>query len=514
VLSEPGREADVSYLVRAIREHRVTLVDFVPSLLAAFLAEEGVEACSSLRQIFVGGEVLRPELRDQVLARLSVSLDNMYGPTEVTIDITRWVCAPGQSRYRVPIGRPISNSRPYVVDRELRPVPIGVAGELLVGGVCVTRGYLGRPGLTAERFVPDPFGDQPGGRLYHSGDLARRLPDGALDFLGRLDHQVKVMGIRIELGEVEAALAAVLGVREGVVVASPGRSGDLRLVAYVVGDVTADALRGALRRRLPDSMLPSSFVFLDALPLLSNGKVDRKALPAPEWQDTVESYVAPRTAIEELLAGIWAEVLDVERVGVKTSFFDLGGHSLLAVRLMARIERTFAVKVPISALFEAPTVEHLAEMIQRRQVPRSAPLVCLHPGGTGRPLFLVPPVGGNIFSYVALANRLGAERPVYGLQIVTEGEGPPPSMEELASQYLETVREIQPEGPWLLGGWSGGALTAYEMGRQIDSASGTVSLVAMIDPPPPPDGRIQAVGDTAALIAFARMGHPSVEQQA
>ncbi|HYN64555.1 MAG TPA: amino acid adenylation domain-containing protein, partial [Candidatus Limnocylindrales bacterium] len=320
VLAEPGRQGDVSYLVRVLAEHRVTLVDFAPSMLGVFLDEEDVEKCVSLRQIFVGGEALTPELRDRALARLPVPLDNQYGPTEISIDTARWVCTPGQ---RVLIGRPIDNSRLYVVDAEQRPVSIGVAGELLVGGDGVTRGYLRRPALTAERFVPDPFGGS-GARLYRTGDLARSLPAGSLEFLGRIDQQVKVRGFRIELGEVEAALAAVAGVREAAVVAREDTSGDRRLVAYVVGDVATDSLRASLRERLPDYMVPASFVALQALPLTANGKVDRKALPAPDHQSEV-GYVAPRTPVEEVLAGIWAELLGVERAGVGSHFFDLGG---------------------------------------------------------------------------------------------------------------------------------------------------------------------------------------------
>ena len=517
VLAEPGRQGDSSYLVRAIREHHVTLVDFVPSMLAAFLAEADVATCVSLRQIRVGGEALPPELRERLLARLPVRLDNMCGPTEVTIDTTRWACAPGPSSRRVPLGRPIANSRLYVVDRGMRPVPIGVAGELLVGGEGVTRGYLRRPDLTAERFVPDPFVGPPGVRLYRSGDLVRFLPDGALDFLGRLDHQVKIRGIRIELGEVEAALVALPGVREAVVAAREDRAGDLGLVAYVVADVPADALghslRDQLRERLPDSLVPAAFVTLDALPRTRSGKVDRKALPVPERPNAEAIYVAPKTSVEELLAGIWAELLGIERVGANGDFFELGGHSLLAVRVMARIEHVFGVQVPISALFEAPTVERLAAMIQRGAVPRSTPLVRLHPGGVGRPLFVVHPVGGNVFSYVELAKQLGAKRPVYGLQSVAAGNGHPPSMEHLAAQYLAAVREVQAEGPWLLAGWSSGAITAYEMARQIESAGGTTSLLTMFDPGSPTDGQIRAIGDTALLIAFARMGNPSEEQR-
>src|SRR5947209_9185419 len=343
VLAEPGRQGEGAYLARAIREHRITLIDFAPSMLAAFLAEEDVEPCVSLRQIVVGGETLAPELRDRALARLPVPLDNTYGPTEVTIDTTRWVCAPGQAPYRVPIGRPIANSRLYVVDAELRPVPVGVTGELLVGGAGVTRGYLRRPGLTAERFVPDPFGGRPGDRLYRTGDLGRWLPDGALDFLGRLDHQVKVRGFRIELGEVEAALVALPGVREAVVVArsdrsdgsdgSDGSDRSQRLVAYVVGDATAGALRQALRERLPDYMVPAAFVTLAALPLTPNGKVDRKALSAPEAAPeppgAASGYVAPRTREEEVLAAVWAQVLRLPRVGVNDDFFELDRKSVV-----------------------------------------------------------------------------------------------------------------------------------------------------------------------------------------
>jgi thioesterase domain-containing protein/acyl carrier protein len=273
------------------------------------------------------------------------------------------------------------------------------------------------------------------------------------------------------------------------------------------------ALRAFLKQTLPEHSVPAAFVKLDALPLTPNGKVDRKALPAPGQPGDAESYTAPQTPVEEVLAGIWGELLGVERVGANSDFFELGGHSLLAVRVMARIERAFGVKAPISALFEAPTVAALAKAIQKRPVRRSAPLARLHPGGSERPLFLVHPVGGDVFPYVELAKRLGAKRPVYGVQAVAEGNGHAPSMEEVAAQYLETVREVQPEGPWLLGGWSAGAVTAYEMARQIESAGGTASLLAMFDPPPPPDGRLEAVDDTGLLVAFSRLARPSEEQR-
>ncbi len=313
-----------------------------------------METCVSLRQIIAGGEALTPELRDRALERLPVAaLDNTYGPTEVTIDTTRWVCAPGQEPHRVPIGWPIANSRLYVVDPELRPLPVGVAGELLVGGAGVSRGYLRRPGLTAERFVPDPFGGEPGERLYRTGDLVRWLSDGTLDFLGRLDHQVKIRGFRIELGEIEVALAALPGVRDAVVVAREGR-----LVAYVVGDVVVEGLRRSLGERLPDYMVPAVFVKLAALPLTSNEKVDRKALPAPE-PGTASGYVAPRTRQEEVLAAVWAQVLRLPRVGVNDNFFELGGDSILSVQIVARARQAGLV-FTVRQIFEYQTVAGLA----------------------------------------------------------------------------------------------------------------------------------------------------------
>ncbi|HYG62303.1 MAG TPA: amino acid adenylation domain-containing protein, partial [Thermoanaerobaculia bacterium] len=357
VLADPGSQGDATYLARAIREHQITFIDFVPSMLSAFLAEEGVEQCVSLRQIIAGGETLTPELRDRALARLPVPLDNTYGPTEVTIDTTRWVCEPGQEPHRVPIGRPIANSRLYVVDAELRPVPVGVTGELLVGGTGVSRGYLRRPGLTAERFVPDPFGGRPGDRLYRTGDLVCWLPDGSLDFLGRLDHQVKVRGFRIELGEIEAALAALPGVREAVVVLR-----ESRLVAYVAGDFAVEELRRSLGERLPDYMVPSAFVKLAALPLTANDKVDRKALPAPEPAGACEGYVAPRTREEEILAAVWAQVLRLPRVGVNDNFFELGGDSILSVQIVARA-RQAGLSFTVRQIFEHQTVAGLARHV-------------------------------------------------------------------------------------------------------------------------------------------------------
>ncbi|HVR96627.1 MAG TPA: amino acid adenylation domain-containing protein, partial [Thermoanaerobaculia bacterium] len=373
VLAEPGGHRDAAYLARAIAEHRVTLVDFVPSMLAAFLEEPGLERCISLRQVFTGGDALSPALRDRYLERLAgVPLDNQYGPTEISIDTARWICRPGP----VSIGRPIANARLYVADRRLRPLPPGVAGELLIGGAGVTRGYLGRPDLTASAFVPDAFGAEAGGRIYRTGDLARLRPDGEVEFLGRVDHQVKVRGFRIELGEIEAVLASHPGVRECAVMVREDVPGVHRLAAYVTGGADTGELRAFLAERLPEYMVPAVFVPLEALPLSPAGKVDRRALSAsaaPERMSFGEGHVAPSDPVEELLAGIWSEVLGLERVGAYDDFFVLGGHSLLATQVVSRIRAVFGVELPLRRLFESPTLAELGRAVRESRTDPAVP---------------------------------------------------------------------------------------------------------------------------------------------
>src|SRR6185436_14658510 len=330
-----------------------------------------------------------------------VRLLNAYGPTETVIVVSALeVTSPesaGEMFERVPIGRPMAERALHVVDEDGRLSPVGVAGELLIAGEhTLARGYLGRPDLTAERFLPDSFSSVPGARLYRTGDLGRYLPDGRREFLGRVDDQVKVRGFRIELGEVEAALMEHPAVYRAVAVVHGKGQNERRLVAYATpsqGEAPAAAeLRDFLRGKLPEPMVPSEVMVLDRLPLTSSGKVDRRALPAPELSARrgAGPVQAPRSDVELQLVGIWEELLDLSPIGATDDFLELGGHSLLAVRLMARIEHVFGVKLPISALFEAPTVERLAALIQGREAPvRRSPLVRLHPGGEGRPLFVV-----------------------------------------------------------------------------------------------------------------------------
>jgi len=388
VLARPGGHRDGEYLAERISTAGVTTVHFVPSMLRAFLETEGLERCRSLRLVVASGEALTGDLEERFFTRLAaphLELHNLYGPTEAAVDVTFWRCLGESGERGVPIGRPIANTEIRLLDRQEPvpvPMPMGVTGELYIGGVNLARGYAGRPSLTAERFVPSPWGR--GERLYRTGDLARHRPDGAIEYLGRVDHQVKVRGFRIELGEIEAVLAGHPAVREAAVLLHADLPGGGALVGYVVADGAGDAeagrLRGWLEERLPGYMVPAFFRFLEALPLTPNGKVDRKALAQlrPERAEG-SGRVAPRRPAEELLAGIFAEVLGLERVGADDNFFELGGHSLLATQAVSRIRAVFGVELPVRAVFEKPLVSTLAAEIEAMGAagpgPETPPLV-------------------------------------------------------------------------------------------------------------------------------------------
>jgi thioesterase domain-containing protein/acyl carrier protein len=369
--------------------------------------------------------------------------------------------------------------------------------------VGLAHGYLGRPELTAERFVPDPFGPE-GSRLYRTGDKVRWLPHGELEYLGRLDFQVKVRGFRIELGEVESALLRHPDVHEAVVLAREDVPGDKRLVAYVVAregrSLEASTLRGFAQRQLPEYMVPAAIVPLESLPLSPNGKLDRRALPAPQRAASGTTYVAPRDSLELELARIFEDVLGVHPVGIHSSFFELGGHSLLAVRLMALLRERTGRSLPLSALFQAPTVEQLAAQARRQQVPWS-PLVPIQPSGSRTPFFCVHPVGGNVLAYAELARQLGPDQPFYGLQAQgLEGTEPPlQSIREMAAFYVEAIRTAQPQGPYRLGGWSLGAVIAFEMARLLQERGESVELLALIEPSPTSYARGEPLADEASL---------------
>jgi amino acid adenylation domain-containing protein len=379
VVARPGSHQDPGALLLEVERGGVTVLQLVPSLLPGILEHPRAASLAGLRRLFCGGEALPADFVDRFLGRFGATVSNLYGPTETAIDAASWPCQAGVVTGVVPIGKPIANLRVHIVDPWLHEAPIGTTGELYVGGVGLARGYFGKPDLTAEKFVPDPFGSEPGGRLYRTGDLARWRPDGLLEFRGRIDHQVKVRGVRIEPAEIEALLRRHPAVREAVILARLDLAGDLRLIAYVVAGGEAgpaasldSELRAHLRGFLPETMLPAAIVHLAALPLAPNGKLDRSALPAPDWakRTATAEFLAPRTPIEESLAGIWSEVLGVRDVGVHDSFFELGGHSLLALPIIARVRKTFGVDLPLAALFAEPTIERLAVSIAELLVER------------------------------------------------------------------------------------------------------------------------------------------------
>ena len=370
-LPAPDLHKDPTALIELMIKAHLTTAHFVPSMLGMFLVTAGVERCTALRRVICSGEALPAMHVQACLARLpGARLHNLYGPTEAAIDVTAWTCPPSFDGGTVPIGRPIANTQIHVLDEQGRPVPLGVSGELYIGGVGVARGYLNRPDLTAERFVRDPFSTDPTARLYRTGDLARYLPDGNIEYLGRNDFQVKIRGYRIELGEIEAQLARHPQVREAVVDAR-GTSDEKRLVAYVLpvnetleAPELAAVLRTYLTTSLPDYMLPAAFVHMAAWPLTPNGKLDRKALPAPGDEAYARrAYEAPEGEVEQSLATLWQELLQVERVGRHDDFFELGGSSLLAVRVRGALQRHLNVQIELSALFRHSVLSDFARHI-------------------------------------------------------------------------------------------------------------------------------------------------------
>ena len=494
VLKDPHR------LIPTLADEHITRLVLVPSLLRAILDTpfDLHNQLSGLKYWVSSGEALSTELSQRFQERLPQGvLLNLYGSSEVSADVTWHDTREGRSLPGVPIGRPMANTQVYVLDRYLQPVPVGVHGDLYVGGAGLARGYLHRPELTAERFVSDPFSNEPGARLYKTGDLARYLPDGTIEYLGRIDTQVKVRGFRIELGEIEALLGHHGAVQEAVVVVREDQPDDPRLVAYVIprqGQIpTNGELRSFLKQQLPDYMIPSAFLLLDALPLTPNGKVDRRALPAPEHVQlqSEETRVVPRDPLELQLTEIWEAVLGCQSISVRDNFFELGGHSLLAVRLFAQIKTKLGKELPLATLFQAPTIEQLADILRQEEwVPRWASLVAIQPSGSKPPLFLVHAGEGNVLFYRDLARHLGPEQPVYGLQLQGLGGGSEQKfhdrVEDMAVHYVSELRTVQAEGPYLIGGRCFGSIVALEMAQQLRAQGQAVALLALIDPIVPP----------------------------
>jgi len=389
----------------------------------------------------------------------------------------------------IPIGRPIANTQVYILDQRMQPVPVGITGELYVGGDGLARAYLNRPDITGQRFIPNPFRTQPGACLYKTGDLCRYLPDGNIEFLGRLDSQVKIRGFRIELGEIESTLAEHPAVSAAAVVVREEIPGEKRLVAYIVphhpeSPPTSKALCDFLKEKLPDYMVPTDFINMEGLPLTPSGKLDRQALPIVSPSRQAENrYVPPRDVQEWQLARIWEEILNVRRIGIEDDFFDLGGHSLLAVRMMARIEDAYGKCLPLESLFAEATIKHLVECLRREGLrgARSA-IVPVQPGGSRPPFFFLHVDSRGGFYCGKLARLLGQEQPFYG--VMPNGfDGKPllPTIEAMAEENVRHLVALQPQGPYMLGGFCRGGLIAYEMARQMEQRGLKVGLVILLD---------------------------------
>ncbi len=514
---------DPRALFEGIKQHDVSVIDIVPSYwrncihTLGSLNPEKREFLldNKLRLIVSASEPLLSDIPAQWRFGFQhrAQLINMFGQTETCGIVATYpilaqqddkpgtACAKGDRVKIVPLGSPIANTQIYLLDEHMQPVPIGVSGELHIGGLGLARGYLNRPELTEEKFIPDPFSQKAGARLYKTGDLARYLSNGNIEFIGRSDYQVKIRGFRIELGEVEAVLNQHPSVvQTAVIAACVDAQGDKRLVAYVVPNkelepVISD-LRGFLKEQLPEYMVPSAFVLLEALPLTPSGKVNRGALPAYDFSklDLEANFVAPRDELEQQIAQIWEEVLHRQPIGIRDNFFDLGGHSLLAVHLFAQIEQKFGKKLPLATLFQSGTVEALATMLRFQQEKAGAiaqaeteitwsSLVKIQPHGSKPPLFLAHPLGGETLCYRSLALLLGQDRPVYGLQPrgLDGREALYTRVEDMAAHYIKEIQTVQPKGPYYLGGYSFGGVIAFEIAQQLHKQGEKVGILAMFD---------------------------------
>ncbi|MEU7856413.1 amino acid adenylation domain-containing protein [Nonomuraea sp. NPDC049141] len=483
IIARPGGHRDTAYLRDLIKTEQVTTAHFVPSMLQAFLEEEDIQPPP---RIICSGEALPPGLD-------LPGLHNLYGPTEAAVDVSWHPCQPEETV--VPIGRPVDNTTLHVLDRHLREVPIGTPGELYIGGVQLARGYLGKPALTAERFLPAPNGQ----RLYKTGDLARWLPTGELEYLGRTDHQVKIRGMRVETGEVEAALRAQPGVRDAAVTAY-----EHSLVGYIVGDVPD------LRDVLPAYMIPRRWVHLDALPLTRSGKLDRAALPPPEAASG-RPYVPPRDEVEARLATLYEEVLKVPAAGILDDFFELGGHSLSALRLAARIRQELGRSLPVATVLTAPTISALARVL--RQPEDLAPpshVVPLNPDGDRTPIFFIHALGGQVFRYHPLARRLGPDQPVYAIAArgLVPGEEPHATLAEMADAYVADLLEVRPAGPYVLGGFCIGGNIALEVARRLRERGEQVPLVVLFYANAEEPVASASLEDDTVLLFHALAGGP------
>jgi aspartate racemase len=498
----PSTLPSLSELGELVSRTQVTTLFLTTGLFHQFV-DSNVTTIGAVKQLLTGGDALSPTLLQKGLEQIeNVTIVNCYGPTESTVMACAYPVARDRVTTSVPIGRPVSNTQLYVINAT-RPAGIGERGELFIGGHSLGRGYHNRPDLTAERFIPDPYGPNAGGRLYQTGDAARYMNDGLIQFLGRVDDQIKISGFRIEPGEIEAVLSTHPGLRTALVIAKEESQGQKFLVAYFVPNNETDAetgaetasqpgpssdeLRAYLKERLPEYMVPSVYVPLESVPLTPHGKVDRNALPAPQvsLSRVGREYIAPQNDLQQQLVDIWEELFKIHPIGITDNFFELGGHSLQMIMLVARVEERLGKRVSMAELFDDPTVEHLSGLIGHgRENLLQSLLVPMKPEGTLPPFFGPHASGGNVWCYKELVRYLGDDQPFFGVQPREAEDGMAvyhTEIEAMAADYVQAVRSYQPEGPYWLGGWSMGGAIAFEMARLLQQEGQEVAMVALID---------------------------------
>ncbi len=499
VIASTEAAIDGNKLKEIITDHQISILQATP-MTWKMLITAGWSGSSTLK-VLSGGEALSTELAKQLLIKVG-HFWNLYGPTETTIWSTiNYIDQVDEDYAIVPIGKPIANTQVYVLDHARQPVPIGIVGELYIGGAGLARSYLNRPELTEEKFITNPFAQNT--HLYCTGDLVRWLPDGSLEYLGRADEQVKINGFRIELGEIRAQLEKHPNVLQAVITNCKNAKGEEYLLAYVISRVKANfdssQLRSFLQQFFPHAMVPSAFVALDKFPLTSSGKIDKKALPSiGQQQELFKSYVKPSREEEKILADIWAEILGVSQIGIHDDFFALGAHSLSALQLLARISQHFKINLPMRALFASSTIAGLVDAIKLIQVETevvatiadkqqseilASCIVPLRREGSKTPLFLIHPIGGTIFWYIPLIKYFDRDRPLYAIQDpgIESDSIPFNSTAEMASFYINAIKTVQPYGPYLLGGSSAGANVSVEMSYQLAQKGEQVAFIGLLD---------------------------------
>lgn len=489
IVADSKAAIDGRALLDIIKKEKVNVMQATPYTWRLLL-EAGWDESTPLK-VICGGEALPLELSQKLLKRAS-SLWNAYGPTETTIWST--VKKLTSEDEVISIGRPINNTSIYILDKFLNPLAPGIPGEIYIGGDGVAKGYLNRPELTAEKFVDDPFSKHAGNKMYRTGDLGKFMPDGEIECLGRMDAQVKIRGYRIETGEVEYQLAKENDIKHAVVIARTDKFGVDKLVAFIVTANIGEPLnttalihnwKAGLKNSLPDYMVPDNFIIVPAMPLTPNGKIDKKALPDPETRETVKLYTGPRNETETMLAGIWRELLGLQQIGIYDNFFDLGGHSLLALRVIASVENVTSKRLPVSVLFEYPTIEKFAKFLEEVEgKSKLQSLVPIKATGGNKPLYVVSGINGTAFAFVQFANMFDAEQPVYLLQEpqeIGEMEEFPDNVEGIAATYIDQILKQNPDGPFALAGHCFGGIIAFEMAKQMEKMGKEVKLLALID---------------------------------